>query len=61
LARSINSSINLLLSNFEKPGHSKHVFKERHITDEFIDGLGKFIIRQNPGFLKLDIEDEHKE
>jgi hypothetical protein len=55
------SSINLLLSNFEKPGHSKHVFKERHITDEFIDGLGKFILRQNSEFLKLDIEDEHKE
>lgn len=56
-----NSSIHLLLSNFEKPGASKHTYKERHITEKFIDGLGKFILRQNPMFLKLDIEDGHKE
>lgn len=55
------SSIHLILSNFEKPGISKHTYKERHITEEFIDGLGKFILRQNPQFLKLDIANEHKE
>ena len=55
------SSIHLILNNFDKPGFSKHTYKERHITEEFIDGLGKFILRQNPMFLKLDIEDEHKE
>lgn len=55
------SSINMLLSNFEKPGGIKHVFKERHITEEFIDGFGKYILRQNPTFLKLDIGDEEKE
>ena len=55
------SSINILLNNFDKPGVSKHVFKERHITEEFIDDFGKFIIRQNPDFLKLDIADENKE
>lgn len=56
-----SSSINLILNNFEKPGVSKFTYKERHITDEFIDGLGKFILRQNPMFLKLDIAEEHKE
>ena len=40
---------------------SKHTFKERHITEEYVDELGKFILRQNPEFLKLDIEDDHKE
>lgn len=55
------SSINLLLNNFEKPGLTKHTFKERHITDEFIDDFGKFILRQNPEFLKLEIADEHKD
>jgi hypothetical protein len=55
------SSIHLLLSNFEKPGASKHTFKERHITEEFIDDFGKFILRANSMFLKLDIADEHKE
>lgn len=55
------SSINMLLNNFEKPGASKHIFKERHITDEFIDGLGKYILHENPTFLKLDIAEEEKE
>jgi len=55
------SSIHLLLNNFEKPGLSKHTFKERHITEEFIDNFGKFILRQNPAFLKLEIADEEKE
>ena len=57
----VTSSIHLILNNFEKPGVSKHTFKERHITEEFIDDFGKFILRQNPQFLKLDIADEHKE
>ena len=55
------SSINMLLSNFEKPGASKHIYKERHITEEFIDGFGKFILRENLSFLKLDIADEDKD
>ena len=55
------SSIHLILNNFEKSGVSKHTYKERHITEEFIDDFGKFILRQNPMFLKLDIEDEHKD
>ena len=54
------SSINMLLSNFEKPGASKHIFKDRHITDEFIDGFGKYILHENPTFLKLDIAEEEK-
>lgn len=56
-----NSSINLLLSNFEKAGHTKHVFKERHITDEFVDGLGKYILHEDVDFLKLDIDEQNKE
>lgn len=56
-----NSSIHLILNNFEKPGSARHSFKERHITEEFIDNFGKYILRQNPEFLKLDIADEHKE
>lgn len=55
------SSIHLILNNFEKPGASKHTFKERHITEKFIDDFGRFILRQNPEFLKLEIEEEHKE
>jgi len=55
------SSIHIILNNFEKPGLSKHTYKERHITEKFIDDFGKFILRQNQQFLKLDIADGHKE
>lgn len=56
-----NSSIIMTLNNFEKAGAVKHTFKDRHITDEFVDGLGKYILRDNPDFFKLDIEEEDKE
>ena len=55
------SSIHLILNNFEKAGFNKHTFKDRHITEKFIDDFGRFILRQNPEFLKLDIADENKE
>jgi len=56
-----SSSIIMTLNNFEKAGAVKHIFKDRHITDEFVDGLGKYILRDNPDFFKLDIEEEDKE
>lgn len=56
-----DSSIILMLSNFEKPGSVKHVVKERHITDKFLDGLGKYILRENKNFFSLDINEENKE
>ena len=56
-----NSSIVMTLNNFEKAGAVKHVFKDHHITDEFLDGLGKYILRENPDFFKLDIAEEDKE
>ncbi len=56
-----NSAINLILRNVEKPGVVKHSFKDRHITEEFLDGLGKYILRQNPEFFKLDIDEQQKE
>ena len=56
-----NSSIDMLLTNLDNPGTQKYKFTERHITEEFIDGLGKYILRENPSFLKLDINEEDKE
>ena len=56
-----NSSIVMALNNFEKAGTEKHILKDHHITDEFIDGLGKYILRENPEFFKLDIKEEDKE
>lgn len=56
-----NSQVEMLLTNMEKPGTQKHIIKGRHITEAFVDGLGKYILRENPEFLKLDIDDEDKE
>jgi len=56
-----NSSIILMLNNFEKPGSVKHIFKDRHVTEEFLDGLGKYILRENPKFFSLDIDERDKE
>lgn len=55
------SKINMLLYNFEKPGATKHVFSAEQITEEFMDGLGKHILRANPEFFKLEIAEENKE
>jgi len=54
-------SIDLVLNNFEMPGKHKYVYKDSQITSKFIDDLGRYIIRQNPDFMKLDIDDEDKE
>jgi hypothetical protein len=56
-----NSNINMSIHNFEKAGVVKHILKERHITEEFMDGLGKYILRENPTFFKLEIDEEEKE
>lgn len=53
--------INMLLHNVDKPGTAKHILSAEHITDEFLDGLGKYILRNNPDFFKLDIAEEDKE
>ncbi len=54
-------SIDLVLNNFEMPGKHKYVYKANQITEKFIDDLGRYTIRQNPDFMKLDINDEDKE
>lgn len=54
-------SIDLILNNFEMPGKHKYVYKDNQITEKFIDDLGRYTIRQNPDFMKLDIDDEDKE
>lgn len=56
-----DSSIEMLIGNFEKPGVVKHTFKDHHITEEFLDGLGKYILRENKTFFSLNIDEENKE
>lgn len=55
------SSIDLILKNFELPGSHKYTYRVDQITEQFIDDLGRYIIRQNPEFMKLDIDEENKE
>ena len=56
-----DSSITMMIGNFEKPGVVKHTFKDHHITEEFLDGLGKYILRENKTFFSLNIDEENKE
>jgi len=53
-----NSSIDLICTNFETLGSSRHAFKAHHFTEKFFDDLGRYILRQNPEFLKLNISED---
>ena len=52
-----NSAVNFITTNFDTLGSSRHVFKEHHFNDKFFDELGRYILRENPDFLKLKISD----
>lgn len=52
-----NSSIDLICSNFDGLGTIRHAFKAHHFDDIFFDNLGRFILREYPEFLKLNISD----
>jgi hypothetical protein len=53
-----NSSIDLICTNFDGLGTSRHAFKARHFDEKFFDDLGRYILRENPDFLKLTISDD---
>jgi len=55
------SSVNLVMSNFEQPGAVRHVLKARHLNREFLDKLGRYLLRKDDQFLNLDISDDHKQ
>lgn len=52
-----NSCVNLFLRNIEGPGVTRHILKAHHLNDEFMDKLGKYLLRENEDFLKLDMDD----
>jgi hypothetical protein len=53
-----NSCIDMICTNFEGLGSSRHSFKARHFNEKFFDDLGRYILRENPEFLKLNISDD---
>jgi hypothetical protein len=53
-----NSSIDLICTNFDTLGTTRHAFKAQHFTKTFFDDLGRYILRENPEFLKLNISED---
>ena len=53
-----NSSIDLICNNFDGLGILRHAFKAHHFNETFFDNLGRFILRENPEFLKLNISED---
>ena len=53
--------INLKVINFDSLGKRSRVLQTSEINDQFLDGLDRFLIRENNDFFKLDIDDKTKE
>ena len=53
-----NSTIDLICTNFDGLNTTRHAFKAHHFTGSFFDELGRFILRENPEFLKLSISQD---
>ncbi|WP_455200281.1 hypothetical protein [Kaarinaea lacus] len=53
--------INLKVINFESLGRRTRVMQINEIDEQFLDGLDRFLIRENNNFFKLDIDEKAKE
>jgi hypothetical protein len=53
--------VNLKVINFESLGKRTRVLQIHEINDQFLDGLDRFLIRENDNFFKLSIDDKAKE
>jgi len=56
-----NGTISLTVINFESLGRRNRVLQVSDINDQFLDGLDRFLIRENDNFFKLDIDEKAKE
>jgi len=54
-------NISLAIVNFESLGRRTRLLQISDITDEFLDSLDRFIIRENKEFFKLKMDDKAKE
>ena len=54
-------TITLAIVNFESLGRRTRLLQISDINDEFLDGLDRFIIRENNDFFKLKMDDKAKE
>ena len=53
--------VNLKILNFESLGKRTRVLQIHEINDQFLDGLDRFLIRENENFFKLNIDEKAKE
>jgi len=56
-----NGCINLVVNNFESLGRRNRTLQVSEINAQFLDGLDRFLIRENNNFFKLDIDEKAKE
>ncbi|MEJ2180696.1 MAG: hypothetical protein P8Y28_09735 [Gammaproteobacteria bacterium] len=56
-----NGCINLVVTNFDSLGRRNRALQVHDINDQFLDGLDRFMIRENDSFFKLDMDEKAKE
>jgi ribosomal protein S10 len=61
IASEDSSYIQLLLTNFEGPGVIKRNIDINNINQDFLDKLGRYIIREDSELFALDISDKDKQ
>ena len=54
-------TITLAVVNFESLGRRTRVLQIADVNDQFLDGLDRFMIRENNDFFKLDMDEKAKE
>jgi hypothetical protein len=55
-----NSCIVLWIRNFASLGLQKFILFPNQINDEFLDGLGRFIMRETDSFVRLELPEEQR-
>ena len=56
-----NGSILLTVVNFDSLGRRSKVLQVHEINDQFLDGLDRYLVRENENFFKLDIDESARE
>ena len=56
-----NGTVQLTVVNFESLGKRNRTMKITEINDQFLDGLDRFLIRENDNFFKLDIDEKARD
>ena len=61
IASDDSSYLQLLLTNFEGPGAIKRNIEAKNINQDFLDKLGRYILREDNKLFALDISEKDKE